>query len=54
MDRWILASCQTLIQHVDQEMAGELLYSHKLQKLMISLPIIHCHSKIAQLDCRFD
>jgi isoleucyl-tRNA synthetase len=23
MDRWILASCQTLIQHVDQEMAGE-------------------------------
>jgi isoleucyl-tRNA synthetase len=27
MDRWILASCQTLIQHVDQEMAGELLYS---------------------------
>lgn len=23
MDRWILASCQTLIQHVDQEMSGE-------------------------------
>ncbi len=23
MDRWILASCQTLIKHVDQEMAGE-------------------------------
>lgn len=23
MDRWILASCQTLIQHVDQEMQGE-------------------------------
>ena len=23
MDRWILATCQTLIQHVDQEMAGE-------------------------------
>jgi isoleucyl-tRNA synthetase len=23
MDRWILASCQSLIQHVDQEMAGE-------------------------------
>ena len=22
MDRWILASCQTLIKHVDQEMAG--------------------------------
>ena len=28
MDRWILASCQTLIQHVDQEMAGELSYSY--------------------------
>lgn len=27
MDRWILASCQTLIQHVDQEMAGESLVS---------------------------
>jgi isoleucyl-tRNA synthetase len=26
MDRWILASCQTLIQHVDQEMAGEWLH----------------------------
>lgn len=23
MDRWILASCQTLIKHVDEEMAGE-------------------------------
>ena len=23
MDRWILARCQSLIQHVDQEMAGE-------------------------------
>jgi isoleucyl-tRNA synthetase len=26
MDRWILASCQTLIQHVDTEMAGELAF----------------------------
>jgi isoleucyl-tRNA synthetase len=23
LDRWILASCQTLIKHVNQEMAGE-------------------------------
>ena len=23
MDRWILATCQTLIQHVDKEMSGE-------------------------------
>lgn len=25
MDRWILAECQTLIKHVDKEMAGEYL-----------------------------
>jgi isoleucyl-tRNA synthetase len=27
MDRWVLASCQTLIKHVDTEMAGEWLMS---------------------------
>lgn len=26
MDRWVLARCQTLIQHVDQEMSGMSLY----------------------------
>jgi isoleucyl-tRNA synthetase len=32
MDRWILASCQTLIQHVDQEMSGECLFVGSLDR----------------------
>jgi len=54
MDRWILASCQTLIQHVDTEMAGEYLVSGKWTFADISVPTIHCHSKTAELDRRFD
>ena len=47
MDRWILASCQTLIQHVDQEMAGEAVTSIRLSRAdSLSLPPIHCHSTI--------
>ena len=50
MDRWILATCQTLIQHVDQEMAGELIAS--MQALTPSVPAVHCHSPVIRAHQR--
>lgn len=55
MDRWILASCQTLIQHVDKEMAGECPRdTYEMAATDISLPIVHCHTKTVEFDCRLD
>ena len=53
-DRWILASCQTLIQHVDQEMAGMSLFPRVTVCWLTSgsIPSVHCHSKTAQLGRR--
>ena len=49
MDRWILATCQTLIQHVDAEMAGELqAFSASGQLTCVSVPALHCHPSLAR------
>ena len=55
MDRWILASCQTLIQHVKQEMAGECSPQYSLARpLTSSLSSLHRHSAIARAHFRPD
>lgn len=53
MDRWILASCQTLIQHVDQEMAGKLFPPPRDDptEIILSISLIYRHSSAAQ-PCR--
>lgn len=54
-DRWILASCQTLIKHVDTEMQGEWKAVNLDYMLILSsLPTLHGHSKTARAGRRLD
>jgi isoleucyl-tRNA synthetase len=56
MDRWILARCQTLIQHVDQEMSGEWRLGGVVRDcaLTVSVPAVHGHSAAARPHRRPD
>lgn len=54
MDRWILATCQTLIKHVEQEMAGEWARYASESRTDGSLPFIHRHSPSIGPHCRSD
>ena len=52
MDRWLLARCQTLIQHVGEEMAGKndhwVQYSAQPLMLSYSIPSLHCRSSTSR------
>lgn len=56
MDRWILANCQSLVQFVEQEMAGERFFTNynRLTKLLTKFTAYHLHTVVPRLVTTID